>query len=122
VWNFGKNKDQAKSLLEFLAMRPNAEKQVAASQGYDIPPYVKFNDFKTWEDESPPKGALSHYPIKGGDQQPGVVCSPAPPLIAAQISLQAIMPQMITRYARGGESMDKVFAWAENELEGFKRT
>ena len=44
------------------------------------------------------------------------------PLIAAQISLQAIMPQMIVRYARGGESMDKVFAWAENELEGFKRT
>src|SRR5262245_17165417 len=122
VWNFSKNKEQAKSLLEFLAMRPNAEKQVAASQGYDLPPYVKFNDFKTWEEESPPKGALSHYPIKGGDQQPGVVCSPAPPLIAAQISAQAIMPQMIVRYARGGESMDKVFAWAENELEGFKRT
>jgi len=122
VWNFTKNKDQAKSLLEFLAMRQNAEKQVAAGQGYDLPPYLKFNDFKTWEDEGPPKGALSHYPIKGGDQQPGVVCSPAPPLIAAQISSQAIMPQMIVRYARGGESMDKVFAWAENELEGFKRT
>ena len=122
VWNFSKNKEQAKSLLEFLAMRPNAEKQVAASQGYDLPPYVKFNDFKTWDEEAPPKGALSHYPIKGGDQQPGVVCSPAPPLIAAQISQQAIMPQMITRYARGGESMDKVFGWAENELEGFKRT
>jgi ABC-type glycerol-3-phosphate transport system substrate-binding protein len=122
VWNFGKNKEQAKGLLEFLAMRQNAEKQVAASQGYDLPPYVKFNDFKTWDEEGPPKGALTHYPIKGGDQQPGVVCSPAPPLIAAQISLQAIMPQMIVRYARGGESMDKVFAWVENELEGFKRT
>jgi hypothetical protein len=72
VWSFSKNKPAAKSLLEFLAMRQNAEKQVAASQGYDIPPYPKFTDFKTWEEEGPPKGALSHYPIKGGDQVAGV--------------------------------------------------
>ena len=122
IWNFGKNKELAKGLLEFLAMRQNAEKQVAASQGYDIPPYVKFNDFKTWEEEGPPKGALSHYPIKGGDQQPGVVCSPAPPLLAAQISINAIMPQMVVRYARNNEPLDKVLAWAEGELEGYKRT
>jgi len=121
VWNFSKNKEAAKSLLEFLALRQNAEKQVAASQGYDIPPYPKFNDFKTWEDEGPPKGALSHYPIKGGDQVAGVTCSPAPPLIAAQIWQQAIQSQMIVRYTKG-EALDKVFAWAESELEGFKRT
>ena len=121
VWNFSKNKPAAKSLLEFLAMRPAAEKQVAASQGYDIPPYPKFNDFKTWEEEGPPKGALSHYPIKGGDQVAGVTCSPAPPLIAAQIWVQAIQSQMIVRYYKG-EPMDKVLAWAASELEGFKRT
>jgi ABC-type glycerol-3-phosphate transport system substrate-binding protein len=121
VWKSSKNKEAAKSLLEYLAMRPAAEKQVAASQGYDIPPYPKFNDFKTWEDEGPPKGALYHYPIKGGDQVAGVVCSPAPPPIASQIWAQSIQAQMIVRYAKG-ESMDKVLAWAGSELEGFKRT
>jgi ABC-type glycerol-3-phosphate transport system substrate-binding protein len=121
VWKFSKNKESAKSLLAFLAERRQAEKQVAASQGYDIPPYVKFNDFATWENEGPPKGAISHYPIKGGDQKAGVTCSPAPPLIAAQIWSQAIQAQMIVRYAKG-ETMDKVMAWADGELEGFKRT
>ncbi len=121
IWKSSRNKAAAKGLLEYLALRPAAEKQVAASQGYDIPPYPKFNDFKTWEEEGPPKGALSHYPIKGGDQKAGITCSPAPPLIASQIWSQAIQAQMIVRYAKG-EKMDKVIAWASNELEGFKRT
>jgi ABC-type glycerol-3-phosphate transport system substrate-binding protein len=121
VWNFSKNKPAAKSLLEHLAMRPSAERQVAASQGYDIPPYPKFNDFKTWDEEGPPKGTLSHYPIKGGDQQAGVTCSPAPHLIAAQIWSQAIQSQMVNRYVKG-EAMDKVLDWAAREVEGLKRT
>jgi ABC-type glycerol-3-phosphate transport system substrate-binding protein len=121
VWSFSKNKPAAKNLLEFLAMPQNAEKQVAASQGYDIPPYPKFNDFKTWDEEGPPKGSISHYPIKGGDQKAGVVCSPAPPLIAAQIWAQAIQSQMIVRHFKG-ESIQKVSDWAAMELEGFKRT
>jgi hypothetical protein len=121
LWSFSKNKPAARSLLEYLAMRPVAEKQVAASQGYDIPPYPKFNDFKTWEEEGPPKGTLYHYPIKGGDQKAGVVCSPAPPLIAAQMWAQAFQSQMIVRQLKG-EAMEKTLAWAAGELEGLKRT
>jgi ABC-type glycerol-3-phosphate transport system substrate-binding protein len=121
LWSFSRNKPAARSLLEFLAMRQNAERQVAASQGYDIPPYPKFIDFKTWDEEGPPKGSISHYPIKGGDQQAGVTCSPAPPLIAAQIWAQAIQAQMIVRHLRG-DSIQKVCDWAAMELEGFKRT
>ena len=121
VWSFSKNKAAAKSLLEFLALRSSAEKQVAASQGYDIPPYTKFNDFKTWEEESPPKGTLSHYPIKGGDQVAGVTCSPAPPLIASQIWNQAIQGKMIVRLLKG-EAMEATLDWAADEVEGFKRT
>jgi ABC-type glycerol-3-phosphate transport system substrate-binding protein len=121
LWSFSKNKPAARSLLEYLAMRAVAEKQVAASQGYDIPPYSKFNDFKTWEEEGPPKGTLSHYPIKGGDQVAGVVCSPAPPLIAAQMWAQAFQSQMIVRQLKG-EAMEKTLAWAAGELEGLKRT
>jgi ABC-type glycerol-3-phosphate transport system substrate-binding protein len=121
VWAFSKNKPAAKSLLEHLAMRPAAERQVAASQGYDIPPYTQFNDFKTWAEEEPPKGSIYHYPIRGGDQIAGVTCSPAPPLIAAQIWAQAVQSQMINRYIKG-EAMEKVLAWAANEVEGLKRT
>src|ERR1700676_4142929 len=121
IWSFSKNKPAAKSLLEFLTLRQNAERQVAASQGYDIPPYSKFNDFKTWDDEGPPKGSLSHYPIKGGDQVAGVTCSPAPPLIAAQIWSQSIQAQMVVRYFKG-EEMEKVLDGAGREVEGFKRT
>jgi ABC-type glycerol-3-phosphate transport system substrate-binding protein len=121
AWSFSKNKAAANALLEYLALRPAAERQVAASQGYDIPPYPKFNDFKTWDEEGPPKGSLSHYPIKGGDQKAGVTCSPAPPLIAAQIWAQAIQSQMVNRYYKG-EAMEKTLDWAANELEGMKRT
>src|SRR5262245_54304597 len=121
VWQFSKNKAAAKSLLRYLTERSVAERQVAASQGYDIPPYPKFNDFKTWEEEAPPKGTLSHYPIKGGDQLAGVTCSPAPPLIAAQIWSQSIQCKLITRTLRG-DTVDKTLEWAESELEGFKRT
>jgi ABC-type glycerol-3-phosphate transport system substrate-binding protein len=122
VWNFSKNKAAAMNLVKHMASRAVAEKQVAASQGYDIPPYPKFTDFTTWATEGPPKGSIYHYPIQpGGDQVSGVVCSPAPPLIAAQIWAQAIQPKMCVRYAQG-EKLDSVLDWAANELEGFKRT
>ena len=121
LWSFSKNKPAARNLLEYLASREVAEKQVAASQGYDIPPYPKFNDFKTWAEEGPPKGTLYHYPIKGGDQKAGVVCSPAPPLIAAQMWAQSFQSQMVVRQFRG-EAMEKTLAWAAGELEGLKRT
>jgi ABC-type glycerol-3-phosphate transport system substrate-binding protein len=121
LWSFSKNKPAAKNLLEHLASREAAERQVAASQGYDIPPYPKFTDFKTWDEEAPPKGTLYHYPIRGGDQVAGVVCSPAPPLIAAQMWAQAIQGQMIVRQFKG-EALEKTLAWAANEVEALKRT
>jgi len=121
LWSFSKNKPAAKALLKYLTTRKVAEQQVAASQGYDIPPYPKFTDFKTWDEEGPPKGSLYHYPIRGGDQKAGVTCSPAPPLIAAQIWAQAIQGKMVVRHMKG-EAIEKTLDWAANELEGFKRT
>ncbi|MGD9805301.1 MAG: ABC transporter substrate-binding protein [Hyphomicrobiaceae bacterium] len=122
IWKSSKNQAAAKSLVSFMASRKVAEAQVAASQGYDIPPYPKFTEFKTWAEQGPPTGSIYHYPIQpGGDQIAGVVCSPAPPLIAAQIWAQAIQPKMCVRYAKG-EKLESVLDWAANELEGFKRT
>ena len=68
-----------------------------------------------------PKGSLYHYPIRGGDQVAGVTCSPAPPLIAAQIWSQSIQAQMVVRYFKG-EPMATVLDKAAREVEGFKRT
>jgi len=120
LWNFSKNKSAAKSLMLHVSSHEAAGKLVAACQGYDLPPFVNFNDFKTWDDEGPPKGTLSHYPNKG-DQVPMIPGAPASPLIAAQIYNQAIMPKMILKVAQG-EPTEKILAWAENEIEGFMRT
>jgi len=120
VWNFSKNKSAAKSLMLHVSSREAAEKLVAACQGYDLPPFVKFNTFKTWDEEGPPAGTLSHYPNKG-DQVAIIPAAPAPPLIASQIYTQAIMPKMILRMAKG-EAMEQTLAWAESEIEGFMRT
>jgi ABC-type glycerol-3-phosphate transport system substrate-binding protein len=119
IWSFGRNKSAAKSLLAWLAMREPAEKLVAASHGYDLPPYANLKDFRTWDEEEPPKGTLSHYPSKG-DQQDVIVCSPSPPAIAMQIFNEAIMPKMVLRFSLG-EPMEKTLAWAESEVQGYMR-
>jgi ABC-type glycerol-3-phosphate transport system substrate-binding protein len=120
VWNFSKNKSAAKSLMLHVSSRDAAEKLVAACQGYDLPPFVRFNDFATWNEESPPKGTISHYPNRG-DQVAVIPGAPAPALIAAQIYNQSIMPKMILRQAEG-EPMAQTLGWAEREIEGFMRT
>src|SRR6266851_4845182 len=62
VWKFSKNKPAAKSLLAHLLQRPNVEKIVNASGGYDIPSFESMRDFKIWEQVEPPKGTVYHYP------------------------------------------------------------
>ena len=62
IWNFGKNKPAAKSLLVHLSQPAAVEKMVAASGGYDLPAFEKLTTLKTWAEEGPPKGTLYHYP------------------------------------------------------------
>jgi hypothetical protein len=119
LWNFSKNKSAAKSLLAHVSTRAAAEKLVDACQGYDVPPYVKFSDFKTWTDVTPPKGTLSHYPNRG-DQSSIIPFAPAPPAIADQIYTQAIAPKMVVRMIKG-EPMEKTLEWATAEIGGFFR-
>ena len=40
IWNFGKNKSAAKSLLVHLSQPAAVEKLVAASGGYDLPSFA----------------------------------------------------------------------------------
>lgn len=121
IWNFGKNKTAAKSLLRHLSTRSAAEKMVDASAGYDLPSFEKLTDFKTWAEIGPPKGTLYHYPNPHNHQVLSIAASPAPPKIAEQIYTQGVQTKMVARLLKG-EKMEAVIAWAETELEGFMRT
>ena len=79
------------------------------------------HDFKTWEDEGPPKGTIYNYPPRG-DAVPSISTAPAPPKIAVQIYTQATMTKMIARCTQQGQSVDQAIAWAAGELEGFSRS
>jgi ABC-type glycerol-3-phosphate transport system substrate-binding protein len=121
IWNFGKNKSAAKSLLMHLSQSAAVEKLVAASGGYDLPSFANLTTFKTWAEEGPPKGTLYHYPNPHNHQTLSVAAAPAPPKIAQQIYTQGIQTKMIVRFLQG-EPMEKTLAWAESEVEGFLRT
>jgi ABC-type glycerol-3-phosphate transport system substrate-binding protein len=120
IWNFSKNKSAAKSLLAHLSQSSAIEQLVAASGGFDLPPFVKFATLKTWAEEGPPKGTLYHYPNPYNHQILSVAGAPAPPRIAAQIFTQGVMTKMTVRHMQG-EPMEKTLTWAESELEGFMR-
>jgi len=120
IWSFSKNKSAGKSLLRHLNTRAAAEAMVAASKGYDNPPYSKFKSFKTWAEVGPPKGTLYHYPDPHQDQILSVAAMPSPHEVAAQIYAQGTMTKMVVRHAQG-EDMEKTLSWAESEIEGFMR-
>lgn len=120
LWGFSQNKSAAKDLLLYMSRREQQAALVEASQGFDMPMLKSFNDFTTWAEAEPPTGTLVNYPIRG-DEQLVVAGWPAPPSVAANIYLQALIPNMIARVTVDGESHDDAISWAESELEGFMR-
>src|SRR5437868_6887530 len=120
IWKFSKNKSAAKSLLVHLSQPASIEKLVAASGGFDLPPFTRYSTLPTWAEEGPPKGTLYHYPNPHNHATLSIAAAPAPPKIAAQIFTQAIMTKMTVRHLRG-EAMEQTLTWAESEVEGFMR-
>jgi Bacterial extracellular solute-binding protein len=121
TWKFSPNKAAAKSLLTFLCQRSAVEQTVAASKGYDIPPFEGLHDFKTWAEEGPPKGTIYNYPPRG-DVVMVIPYSPAPARIANQIYAQATATKMIAQCTAQGKTIDQAIDWAASELEGFSRS
>ena len=82
--------------------RSFVEKMVEASNGYDLPSFANFTDFKTWAEEGPPKGTLYHYPNINNHQILSIAGAPAPHKIGEQIYVQALQTQMpsVTSAAR----------------------
>ena len=121
TYSFSPNKSAGKDLVEYLMARENVEQREIASDGYDLPPYAKLNDFKVWDEVGPPKGTVFNYPIRAASgQRPALAGSEAAPEIAVQIYNRAIHNQMFARL-RDGQSIPQVIAWAQDELEGFVR-
>ena len=121
VYNFSRNKSAGKDLIEFLMQRPNVEARDIASDGYDLPPYAKLNDFKIWEEVGPPKGTVFNYPLRPtSGQKPSLTASEAAPEVAVQIYNRAVHNQMFARL-REGQSIAQVVSWAQDELDGYTR-
>jgi ABC-type glycerol-3-phosphate transport system substrate-binding protein len=122
IWAFGRNKNQAKALLEFLSERESAEITTNTSNGYDIPPFATMSDFKIWETEGPPVGTVFNYPLKPHhDARPNIAFAPAPPELAAQMYIQALNTKVIARVAQGGDSVDAALTWLEREINSMRR-
>src|SRR4051794_35396509 len=105
----------------FGSFRRSPVRQVRKN-GYNIPAFLSMADFKVWEEEGLPKVTLYNYPVKPQHKAEAFVSGyPAPPNIAAHIYNEATMAKMIAKITQGGNTPAQAIAWAERELEGFKR-
>jgi len=121
IYSFSKNQAAAKELIEYLSQREQVEPRTVVTEGYDLPPFEKMNDFKIWEDVEPPKGTVFNYPIRPWhDAKPNITASEASPDVAVQIYQRATHNNMLARLKQG-QSIPQVVAWAADELEGFSR-
>jgi hypothetical protein len=93
---------------------------VEASFGYDLPAFQAMYDIDIWKTVAPPVGTVYGYPPRG-DEQTSIAGAPARPEVGAQIYNQAINTVMVSRFTQGGEKLDDVIKWGENELEGTLR-
>jgi hypothetical protein len=121
IWSFGQNKSAAKELVHHIVDKPQARRQVQASNGYDLPAFKSYYDFDTWKTVAPPPGTVYNYPPRG-DEELSIAGYPARPDIAAQIYNQSLQTVMIAKVAQGGEKIDDVIKWAEGECEGYLRS
>jgi len=69
----------------------------------------------------PPLGTVYGYPPRA-DEQTSIAGAPARSEVGAQIYNQAINTVMVAKFTQGGEKLDAVIKWAENELEGTLRS
>ncbi|WP_368416031.1 ABC transporter substrate-binding protein [Falsiroseomonas sp.] len=122
IWSFSRMKPAAKSLLEFLSERTQAERQTTTSNGYDIPPFLSMNDFPIWANEGPPTGTVFNYPLKPHhNARTSVAMAPAPAEFAVQAYQQALNTKVVARVVQGGETVDQALTWLERELTNIRR-
>ena len=121
VYSFSSNKSAGKDLVEFLMQRDNIEARDITSEGYDLPPYAKLDDFKIWEQVGPPTGTVYNYPLRPtSGQKPSLTAMEAAPDVAVQIYNRGVHNQIFARL-REGQTIPQVVSWAQDELDGYTR-
>jgi hypothetical protein len=93
---------------------------VEASFGYDLPAFKTMYDLDIWNTVGPPVGTVYGYPPRG-DEETSIAGAPARTEVAAQNYNQAINTVMVSKFTQGGEKLNDVIRWAENELEATLR-
>jgi hypothetical protein len=121
LWSFSKNKSAAKDLLLHISQKPQVARLVEASFGFDLPSFRSMYDLDTWKTVGPPIGTVYGYPPRA-DEETSIAGAPARSEVGAQIYNQAINTVMVAKFTQGGEKLDAVIKWAENELEGTLRS
>ena len=121
LWSFSKNKAAAKDLLLFISQKPQVARLVEAWFGFDLPSFRSMYDLDTWKTVGPPVGTVYGYPPRA-DEQTSIAGAPARSEVGAQIYNQAINTVTVAKFTQGGEKLDAVIKWAENELEGTLRS
>ena len=121
IWDFSENQSAARDLLRYVAEPEVVVATLEASQGYDLPLFRSHYDrTRVWAEAGPPVGGLYNYALRG-DERTVTDGYPAPPEIAARISTQRVVPNLVARVTQGGDSFEDAISWAENELEGVLR-
>ena len=121
VWKFSPNKTAAKELIEHLMQRENVMARSDVTLGYDLPPFISMTDFNIWNEAGPPKGTVYNYPVRPHHHTESTLSMmPAPPEIAVQAYNRGTVSTMFAKL-HSGQTIPQVVAWAQEELEGFKR-
>ncbi len=120
VWSFSKNKSAGKDLVLHMMDKPQADKMIEVSGGFDIPLVRAYNKHPVWKREGPPAGSLYNYPIQGDEFQ--MLCGyPAPIRIASQIYTESLIPNTVAKVCKDKQPIDEAIEWAVGELEGYMR-
>ncbi len=112
---------RGQDLLLSSRRKSRLQKPVQASFGFDLPSFKSMYDLDTWKTVGPPVGTVYGYPPRG-DEQTSIAGALARSEVGAQIYNQAINTVMVAKFTQGGEKLDAVIKWAENELEGTLRS
>ena len=97
----------------------NVDARSASVLGYDLPPFQKMSESPVWDKIGPPVGSVYNYPVRAQHKTVSHLAHmPAPPEIAVQVYNRGTLPTMVAKL-KAGESIDKVIAWGNTELEGF---
>jgi hypothetical protein len=106
--------------IDYITSMGEKDKLTAAAEAQDLPAFQSMYDLDTWKTVGPPLGTVYNYPPRG-DEQTSIAGAPARTEVGAQIYNQAINTIMVSKFTQGGEKLDEVIKWAENELEGTLR-